>query len=162
MNHAKKNIKKIMMTSIVVLVMCSVLTACEREESTVETVMVSPMVEWENDPTIGKVQPGYYKRVGITKDGETYEEMLKLRDIENQGYLIVNDDGTAYFELDGEKTEYTYDKLNFYLSEDTQKDNPISYTFIGGRIVADEGDMIIQYLKLTDEELEEYIKNSRE
>jgi hypothetical protein len=162
MNHAKKNIKKIMMTSIVVLVMCSVLTACEREESTVETVKVSPMVEWENDPTIGKVQPGYYKRVGITKDGETYEEMLKLRDIENQGYLIVNDDGTAYFELDGEKTEYTYDKLNFYLSEDTQKDNPISYTFIGGRIVADEGDMIIQYLKLTDEELEEYIKNSRE
>ncbi len=162
MNHAKKFIKKIMMTSIVVLVMCSVLTACEREESTVETVMVSPMVEWENDPTIGKVQPGYYKRVGITKDGETYEEMLKLRDIENQGYLIVNDDGTAYFELDGEKTEYTYDKLNFYLSEDTQKDNPISYTFIGGRIVADEGDMIIQYLKLTDEELEEYIKNSRE
>jgi hypothetical protein len=162
MNHAKKYIKKIMMTSIVVLVMCSVLTACEREESTVETVMVSPMVEWENDPTIGKVQPGYYKRVGITKDGETYEEMLKLRDIENQGYLIVNDDGTAYFELDGEKTEYTYDKLNFYLSEDTQKDNPISYTFIGGRIVADEGDMIIQYLKLTDEELEEYIKNSRE
>ena len=162
MNHAKKYIKKIMMTSIVVLVMCSVLTACEREESTVETVMVSPMVEWENDPTIGKVQPGYYKRVGITKDGETYEEMLKLRDIENQGYLIVNDDGTAYFELDGEKTEYTYDKLNFYLSEDTQKDNPISYTFIGGRIVADEGDTIIQYLKLTDEELEEYIKNSRE
>lgn len=162
MNHAKKYIKKIMMTSIVVLVMCSVLTACEREESTVETVMVSPMVEWENDPTIGKVQPGYYKRVGITKDGETYEEMLKLRDIENQGYLIVNDDGTAYFELDGEKTEYTYDKLNFYLSEDTQKDNPISYTFIGGRIVADEGDTIIQYLKLTDEELEEYLKNSRE
>ena len=162
MNHAKKYIKKIMMTSIVVLVMCSVLTACEREESTVETVMVSPMVEWENDPTIGKVQPGYYKRVGITKDGETYEEMLKLCDIENQGYLIVNDDGTAYFELDGEKTEYTYDKLNFYLSEDTQKDNPISYTFIGGRIVADEGDTIIQYLKLTDEELEEYIKNSRE
>ena len=162
MNHAKKYIKKIMMTSIVVLVMCSVLTACEREESTVETVMVSPMVEWENDPTIGKVQPGYYKRVGITKDGETYEEMLKLRDIENQGYLIVNDDGTAYFELDGEKTEYTYDKLNFYLSEDTQKDNPISYTFIGGRIVANEGDTIIQYLKLTDEELEEYLKNSRE
>ena len=162
MNHAKKYIKKIMMTSIVVLVMCSVLTACEREESTVETVMVSPMVEWENDPTIGKVQPGYYKRVGITKDGETYEEMLKLRDIENQGYLIVNDDGTAYFELDGEKTEYTYDKLNFYLSEDTQKDNPISYTFIGGRIVADEGDTIIQYLKLTDEELEDYLKDSGE
>ena len=162
MNHAKKYIKKIMMTSIVVLVMCSVLTACEREESTVETVMVSPMVEWENDPTIGKVQPGYYKRAGITKDGETYEEMLKLRDIENQGYLIVNDDGTAYFELDGEKTEYTYDKLNFYLSEDTQKDNPISYTFIGGRIVVDEGDTIIQYLKLTDEELEDYLKDSGE
>ena len=64
-------------------------------------------IDWEDDPTIGKVQTGRYKRIGITKKNETYEEMLELRDIGNKGYLTVCDDGTAFFDLDGEKTEYT-------------------------------------------------------
>ena len=50
--------------------------------------------DWEDDPTIGKVQAGCYKRVGITKKDETYEEMLELRDIANKGYLVVCDDGS--------------------------------------------------------------------
>ena len=74
---------------------------------------------------IGKVQAGCYKRVGITKKDETYEEMLELRDIANKGYLVVCDDGTAFFKLDGEKTAYLYDEFNFYQSVDEfDKDFP--------------------------------------
>ena len=109
-------------------------------------------MEWENDPTIGKVQPGCYKRVAITKDNESYEEMLRLRSIGKKGYLIVRDDGSATFELDDEKTEYVYDKFNFYLSDDTERSKGIPYTFIGGRLIVDDGETITQYLKLSDEE----------
>ena len=117
-------------------------------------------IDWQNDPTIGKLQAGCYKRSGITKDGETYEEMLKLRDVENKGYLYVYEDGTAIFDLDGEKTAYTYDKNNLYYSEDRERANGIPYVFIGGRLVVDDGTTITQYLKLSDEELNSLSENS--
>ncbi len=44
--------------------------------------------------------------------------MTGFRNIE---YLVVNDDGTAYFDLNGERTEYTFDKKNFYQSDDSEK-----------------------------------------
>jgi hypothetical protein len=100
---------------------------------------------------------GYYKRIGIAKVGGTYEEMLELRDIEKRGYLVAADDGTAYFELDGEKTEYVFDSGNFYLSKDTDRANGFRYTCINGRLIIDDGTFITQYLRLTDEELASYI-----
>ena len=109
-------------------------------------------IDWENDPTIGKVQTGRYKRIGITKKNETYEEMLELRDIGNKGYLTVCDDGTAFFDLDGEKTEYTYDEYSFYLTDDTERSKGMPYVYIGGRIVFNDGSTITQYLKLSAEE----------
>ena len=120
------------------------------------------VIEWENDPTIGKVQAGYYKRVGIVKNGETYEEMLELRDVEKKGYLVVYADGTAVFELDGEKTKYVYDKLNLYLSDDTEKTNGIPYVYVGGRLVVNDGTTITQYLMLSEEELAAYLKSDEE
>ena len=110
--------------------------------------------DWEDDPTIGKVQAGCYKRVGITKKDETYEEMLELRDIANKGYLVVCDDGTAFFKLDGEQTAYLYDEFNFYRSEDSEKTNGIPYVYIGGRLITNDGSTITQYLMLSDEESE--------
>ena len=101
---------------------------------------------------------GYYKRIGIVKVGGTYEEMLELRDIEKQGYLVANDDGTAFFDLDGEKTEYVFDGGNFYLREDTERSNGFHYTCINGRIIINDGTMITQYLRLTDEELASYLE----
>ena len=117
-------------------------------------------MDWRNDPDIGKVQPGYYKRVGIVKDGEAYDEMLKLNEIGSRGYLIISDDGAAVFDLDGEKTEYVYDEYNLYPAEDTERSNGASYVFIRGRIVVDDGTTITQYLKLTDEELESYMESA--
>ncbi len=103
---------------------------------------------------------GYYKRIGIAKADETYEEMLELQDIAKQGYLVVNEDGTAYFDLDGEKTEYTFDKKNFYLIDDTDKANGFSYTYIGGRLIISDDTTVTQYLRLTDEELEAYLESN--
>ena len=43
--------------------------------------------------------------------------------------------------------------------EDKEKDGSITYIYIGGRIVADDGVTITQFEKLSDEELSDYIKN---
>ncbi len=104
---------------------------------------------------------GYYKRVGIAKVDETYEEMLTLRDEEKKGYLVANDDGTAYFELDGEITKYTFDKKNFYLSDNAEKSEGFPYTYIGGRLIISDATTVTQYLRLTDEELAAYLENTK-
>jgi hypothetical protein len=108
-----------------------------------------------------KEVPGYYKRIGIAKIGGTYEDMLELQDIEKQGYLVANDDGTAFFELDGKKTEFVFDKAYFYLSDDAKKTNGFHYTCINGRLIINDGTTITQYLRLTDEELSSYLKSNK-
>ena len=75
--------------------------------------------------------------------------MLELQDIENKGILTVNEDGTATFELEGEKTDYIYDEFSFYLAEDTEKTNGFPYVYIGGIIVVNDGSTITQYLAIT-------------
>lgn len=164
--------KRILYTAVTAGIICFSLAACNSNDNMNETgkdaadskvaeTDVSDLytddndtIDWEDDPTIGKVQAGNYKLVGIVKSGETYEEMLKLREIENKGYLVVYDDGTAVSELDGEKTEYVYDEFNFYPAGDTERADGISYVFIGGRLVLNDGSTVTQYLKLTDEEPE--------
>lgn len=108
--------------------------------------------EWEDDPTVGKVPAGCYRRVGISKSDATYEETLELLETGQQGCLTVREDGTATFELDGVKTEYTYDQFNFYYAEDTERVNGITYVFIGGRLIVDDGTTITQYSMISDEE----------
>ena len=105
---------------------------------------------------------GYYKRIAIAKNGETFEEMKESLDIMKKGYLVLKDDGTAFFDLDGEITEYTFDKQNFYLINDSEKTNGSSYTYIGGRLVVNDGTTVTQYLRLTDEELESYLALKKE
>ena len=161
MKYMEKFCKRNLFSAVMVVSICLTLTSCNRTNDTNETeaaasnfaTIDSEEIDWRNDPNIGKVQPGYYKRVGIVKDGETYEEMLELREIEDRGYLIIKDDDTAVFDLDGEKTEYVYDEYNLYLSEDTERTNGSSYVFIGGRLIVDDGTTITQYLMLSEEEL---------
>ena len=152
--------KKIHM-AFALVIMCLPLVSCNsagtmsdtgRDEMEVKAVYHDTF-DWKDDPTIGKVQVGCYQRAGISQKDETYEEMLKLRDIQNKGYLVVRDDGTATFELDGEKTEYLYDEFNFYLSEDTEKTRGIPYVYIGGRLITNDGSTITQYIKHSDEEI---------
>lgn len=71
--------------------------------------------------------------------------MLELRSIANKGYLIMWDDGTATFDLDGEKAEYLYDKFNFYLREYKEKADGVPYVYIGRRLIVNDGSMITQY-----------------
>lgn len=123
------------------------------------TIFLAGKILDDNGEYIGQDKEviGYYKRVGIAKVDETYEEMLELLDEGKQGYLVVNDDGTAYFDLNGEKTEYTFDKKNFYQSDDSEKVYEYTYTYIGGKLVLSDGTTVTQYLRLADEELEEYL-----
>ena len=161
----EKLTKRILFLVVMVGSTCFILASCNHTSETNETgaattniaTINSEAIDWRNDPNIGKVQPGYYKRIGIVKDGETFEEMLELRETESRGYLIIKDDGIAVFDIDGEKTEYVYDEYNLYLSEDTERTNGSSYVFIGGRLIVDDGTTITQYLKLTEEELASYL-----
>ena len=142
------------------LSMCVFLSSCDNSRSTSETSAVTTVASWTYYPDEQPV--GYYKRYGISVDGETLEQALELRDIENKGYLVLKDDWTAYFELDGEITEYTYDRGNLYLKEDTERTNGFSYVHINGRLVVNYGTSIEQYMVLTDDELADYLKHAAE
>ncbi|MCR5249957.1 MAG: hypothetical protein K6E50_05060 [Lachnospiraceae bacterium] len=95
---------------------------------------------------------GYYKRIGIARNVETLEEMQELNEEGKRGYLVVNEDGTACFELDGEKTEYVFDKANFYLRDDAERANGFPYTYINGRLIITDETSVTQYMRLTEEE----------
>ncbi len=149
----------------VIIVSACFLSSCSTSETTMEYTTYNwiDSITDENGVYIGqdKEVVGYYKRIGIVKIGETYEDMLELHDIEKQGYLVANDDGTAFFELDGKKTEFVFDKAYFYLSDDAKKTNGFHYTCINGRLIINDGTTITQYLRLTDEELSSYLKSNK-
>ena len=164
----KKHMIKI--TLAVMIVFVCFLSSCNTTETTTETTTQTTtdqtVENWidsvtdENGVYIGqdKEVVGCYKRIGIARIGGTYEDMLELRDVEKQGYLVANDDGTAFFELDGEKTEFVFDGEYFYLSDDTDRANGFRYACINGRLIIDDGTNITQYLRLTDEELADYLE----
>jgi len=144
--------KKIIIAATLFVIICFSFAACKSRDTNSDEITYNDatdkdMIDWADDPTIGIVQPGNYQRIGIVKKDETYEEMLELNKIAEKGLLIVNDDGTATFELDGEKTEYVYDKFCLYLAEDTERANGIPYVYIGGRLVVNDGSTVTQYLK---------------
>jgi len=143
--------KRIMISAALIGITCLSFTACKSNDNVTNDVATNnDIIEWADDPTIGMVPAGNYKRVGIAKKDETYEEMIELNKIADKGTLVVNEDGTATFELDSEITEYTYDKLCFYLAEDTEKKSGITYVYIGGRLIVNDGSTITQYLKSED------------
>lgn len=168
-NNRKDIMKRIILLLAIAGIMCMSIASCSGAGSTDGTTNTDGTnntevtgfnaLEWVDDPNIGRVPAGYYKRVSVSKADATYDEMLEQLESGSQGYLIVNEDGTAVFEYMGEKTRYYYDEYAFYLSEDTEKANGITYIYIGGRIVADDGVTITQFEKLSDEELSDYKKN---
>ncbi len=159
--------KKRMLKTIlaVIIVSACFLSSCNKAETTTDRTTENwiDSITDENGVYIGqdKEVVGYYKRTGIVKVGETYEDMLELRDIEKQGYLVANDDGTAFFELGGKKTEFVFDNAYFYLSDDAKKTNGFHYTCINGRLIINDGTTITQYLRLTDEELASYLASNK-
>lgn len=162
-----KHIIKTALPAILLAFAC-LLSSCDIKDfitdNPAENTAEDPVDEWIDSVTdergvyIGqdKEVVGCYKRISIARINGTYEDMLELRNIENRGYLVANDDGTAFFDLDGQKTEYVFDSGKFYLSDDTERANGFSYTCINGRLIINDGITITQYLRLTDEELASY------
>lgn len=148
--------KKIIITAALIGIICFSFTACKKNDNSTDDIWAddvathNDIIDWADDPTIGMVPAGNYKRVAIAKKDETYEEMLELNKIADKGILVVNEDGTATFELDGEITEYTYDRFCLYLAEDSEKKSGMPYVYIGGRLILNDGSTITQYLKSED------------
>ena len=151
---------RIILSSIMVFVMCIGFASCDNRQNTDETSAVITTVAYTYYPDEQPV--GYYKRCGISADAETIEQLRELNELAKKGYLVLKDDWTAYFELDGEITEYTYDRGNLYLKDDTEKLNGFSYVHINGRLVVNYGTTVEQYMILTDEELADYLENGAE
>ncbi len=149
--------KKILLSLIAALAICFCFASCDNSHDTEEMSVAATTASWEYYPDEQPV--GYYKRYSVVKDDETFEEMLELRETANKGYLVLKDDWTAYFELDGEITEYTYDRKNLYLKEDTEKNNGFSYVHINGRLIVDYGSTTEQYMILSDDELADYLEH---
>ena len=145
--------KRIIITAALIGIICFSLTACKKNDNAADDITTydvathNDIIDWADDPTIGMVPAGNYKRVAIAKKDETYEEMLELNKIADKGILVVNEDGTATFELDGEITEYIYDRFCFYWAEDSEKKSGMPYVYIGGRLILNDGSTIAQYLK---------------
>ncbi len=160
MNDRKAIAKTMIYAAIIMAVFSCLLSGCNinnksdnsNSEATSQTEYISQ----------DKEAVGYYKRIGISKNGETFEEMKESLDVMKKGYLVLKDDGTAFFDLDGDVTEYTFDKQNFYLINDTEKINGFPYTYIGGRLIVNDGETVTQYFRLTDEELESYLALKKE
>ena len=152
MNNRKAVSKPVILAAAAAAVFCCFLSACNQDSA------VSSQAE-----PVGQDEEavGYYKRVSIAKDGETFEEMKEMLDVMKKGFLVLKEDHTAFFELDGEITEYTFDKQYFYLRDDTEKNNGFPYTYIGGKLIVNDGAAVTQYVRLTDEELAAY-QNSKE
>ena len=148
--------KRNIITTALIVTICFSFTACKKNDNATDDITTddvaahNDIIEWADDPTIGMVPAGNYKRVAIAKKDETYEEMLELNKIADKGILVVNEDGTATFELDGEITEYTYDQFCLYLAEDSEKKSGMPYVYIGGRLILNDGSTITQYLKSED------------
>ena len=160
MNDRKAIAKTIIHAAIIMAILSCLFCGCNnKDNSDKKHSDTSSQTEYVGQD---KEAVGYYKRIGISKNGETFEEMKESLDIMKKGYLVLKDDGTAFFDLDGEITEYTFDKQNFYLINDSEKTNGSSYTYIGGRLVVNDGTTVTQYLRLTDEELESYLALKKE
>jgi hypothetical protein len=162
--------KKICVKTTLMLVFACFLCSCNSEDNTVVTTINTsteddggyhPLTD-ERGIYAGqdKEVPGYYKRVSITKEGETIEELKELLEEGKKGFLVVKDDGTAYSDLDGEKTEYVFDKQYFYLCDDIERVNGFEYVWLNGRLLISDGDTVTQYLNLTEEELEDYLNSN--
>ena len=147
---------KVICAAVITAVCACFLSACGHS-SAAEEIFVVPDSQREY---IGqdKEAVGYYKRIAVSKDCETLEELQELLDVMKKGFLVLKDDGTAFFELDGAITAYTFDKGNFYLRDDTEQTDGFPYTYINGRLVVNEGETVTQYLRLTDEELASYLR----
>lgn len=143
------NMKRVLLL-LTAAAICFSFASCNNDRTSAVTTTAS----WTYYPDEQPV--GYYRRYSVVKDGETFEEMRELQEIGKKGCLVLKDDWTAYFELDGEITEYTYDMGNLYLKEDTEQLNGFSYVHINGRLVVDYGEYVEQYMVLTDEELAYY------
>jgi len=148
--------KRIIISAALIGIACLSFTSCKSNDNVTndaeadDVAAHSDIIDWADDPTIGIVPAGIYKRVAIAKKDETYEEMLELNKIADKGILVVNEDGTATFDLDGEITEYIYDRFCLYLAEDSEKKSGMPYVYIGGRLTVNDGSTITQYLKSED------------
>ena len=158
---------KILIIAMILILSCMIVSCNTKEDTANDSTDNDSWIDSITDEQgnyIGQDKEviGYYKRIGIAKIDSTYDDMLKLRDIEKQGYLVVNDDNTAYFELDGVRTEYVFDASNFYLSDDKDRVNGFRYTCINTRLIINDKTYLTQYLRLTDEELEAYLDSKKD
>ena len=90
---------------------------------------------------------GYYKMTYLAEDGEE-EDFGELDSLGLSYYLVMNEDGTCYLEMLGERDEMTWD--DEYLTDDEGEKAPYSYA--DDVITMEEDGLIMKFTRLTDDE----------
>ena len=89
---------------------------------------------------------GTYTITNIVIDGEDYSDLIKQSGV--QITLVLNADGTAVLNSDGEILELTWDEKCFTADDGV----PVPYTFEDGVIVMSEEDTVMTFAKVDDPE----------
>ncbi len=104
MNNNKIHLKRNILLAVTAVAACAALAACSKantagaadygtadpdaaDSATASCAADSDAADWTKDYDPRKEAVGYYRRTSVVKDGETYEEMLQLRNVGSRGYL---------------------------------------------------------------------------
>ena len=101
--------------------------------------------------------PGFYKMIARFENGVEDEEMARLVNYGVYFYFYISEDGIGYFNYMGEKEYLYYDDEAFYAENDTEKSEPMRYTFSDDTIsLADDKGIVMSFYRLTRDEIEYY------
>lgn len=97
---------------------------------------------------------GYYKMTEVTSDGKT-EDVSAMAELGLIYYLVLEENGTGYLEIMGEKDSLSWDDKSIQ-SEDAA---PVPYTYADGTLKMEDPEGVMTFVRLTEEEIAFYREN---
>ncbi|MBQ9460091.1 MAG: DUF5067 domain-containing protein [Oscillospiraceae bacterium] len=94
---------------------------------------------------------GYYKMSGVVENGET-SDLSQLEALGLIFYLVLNEDGTGFMEMMGEREEITWTETGITNSTGEKA----AYQYKDGVLTVESDGSSITYIRLSDEELAYY------
>lgn len=100
----------------------------------------------------GKAAVGSYRMTKLVKNGLEDTDIPQLASIGIYMYLVLNEDGTGYTDMMGEKDIFRWNADEIWDDES----EPTPYTYANGTLSMKMGDEELMYIRLSDEELAYY------
>ncbi|MCR5735787.1 MAG: hypothetical protein K6G22_14365 [Lachnospiraceae bacterium] len=101
---------------------------------------------------------GYYRLLSMVEDGEEDAGMAEMGKLGIYMYMVLNEDGTGYYDFAEDKTNMAWDEKYFWDPEDDETEKS-EYVYENGKIYVSGDDTEMEFIKLTDEEKDYYLEN---